>query len=276
MKAGDRVVVPGFPNQGSFSVFEIIDDKPLPIGDVEIAGLKTWTGDPVTLKDGLLSCKEELLDLGFARKVRLIAKDLSRSSFADAALTSRMKIRGTNCDISDLQESVDRAIARRPINLHTTLLEQNTQATLDAICHLLSDTKFEQLIKWYFEKVGAKAEIPPKNESGKEGDADADVVATFEPLRTIIYVQAKHHTGETDDWAVNQIRDYRDKKNARSKEADTMDDGYARLAWVVSSADKFSPECISLAKQNKVLLLNGKDFVRLLLNAGIEGLDTAL
>jgi hypothetical protein len=89
-------------------------------------------------------------------------------------------------------------------------------------------------------------------------------------------VQAKHHTGETDDWAVNQIRDYRDKKNARSKEADTMDDGYARLAWVVSSADKFSPECISLAKQNKVLLLNGKDFVRLLLNAGIEGLDTAL
>jgi restriction endonuclease Mrr len=191
--------------------------------------------------------------------------------FADAALTSRMKIRMTTSDISDLQASVDQAIAafrsNHPIKLYTTLLDQHTQATLDAICRVLNPDKFEQLIAWYFRKVGAtQVEIPAKNESGKEGDAD--IVATFEPLKTIIYVQAKKHSGETDDWAVQQIKDYRDMK-------DSMDDGYARVAWVVSTADKFSEKCSSLAKQNKVLLLNGKDFVRLLLNAGIEGLDTA-
>jgi hypothetical protein len=271
MKAGDQVVVPGFPSQGSFSVFEISDDRPLPIGDVDADGLKTWTGEIVTLKDGQLNCNEKEIDLGFARRVKLIVKDLSRSLFADAALTSRMKIRMTTSDISDLQASVDQAIAafrsNHPINLYTTLLERHTKATLDAICRELNDAKFEQLIEWYFWKVGAtQVEVPSKNESGKEGDAD--IVATFEPLRTIIYVQAKFHTGETDDWAVQQIKDYRDKKDA-------MDDGYARNAWVVSTADKFSEECISLAKQNKVLLLNGRDFVRLLLNAGIEGLDTA-
>jgi hypothetical protein len=277
MKARDRVVVPSFPRQGSFSVFEIIDDRPLPIGDVETARLKTLTGEIVTLKDGLLNCNEKEIGLGFARKVQQIERDLSRSKFADAALTSRMKTHWTTSDISDLQDSVDRAIAAHrsnsPINLHTTLLEQHTQATLDAICRVLNPDKFEQLIKWYFEKVGAQVEIPAKNKRDKEGDAD--IVAIFEPLKIIIYVQAKYHTGETDAWAVKQIKDYRDKKNAELKEADIMDDGYLRIAWVVSTANKFSEKCISLANQNRVLLLNGKDFVRLLLNAGIEGLDTA-
>jgi hypothetical protein len=277
MEAGDQVVVPGFPDQGAFSIFEISDDCPLFIRDVESAGLKTWTGEPVTLKDGLLSCNDKEIGLGFARKVRQIARDLSRSEFADAALTSRMKIRVTTSDISRLQNSVDRAVAahrsNRPISLHTTLLEQHTKATLDVICRDLNDSKFEKLIAWYFRKVGAtQVEIPAKNESGKEGDAD--VVATFEPLRTIIYVQAKKHTGKTNDWAVQQIKDYRDKKVAVLNEANAMDDGYSRIAWVISTAE-FSPECSSLAKQNKVLLLNGREFVQLLLNAGIEGLDTA-
>jgi predicted Mrr-cat superfamily restriction endonuclease len=278
MKTGDQVVVPGFPSQGSFSIFEIMDDNALAIGSVETAGLKTWIGEIVTLKDGLLSCNEKVIDLGFARKVRLIESGLSRSSFADAALTSRMKIRVTTADISNLEASVERAIeafrSNRPINLHTTLLEQHTKATLDAICRELNDAKFEQLIAWYFRKVGAtQVEIPAKNESGKEGDAD--IIATFEPLKTIIYVQAKKHTGETNAWAVEQIKDYRDKKDAVLNEVDAMDDGYSRIAWVVSTAKGFSDECSSLAKQNKILLLNGEEFVRLLLNAGIEGLDAA-
>lgn len=273
MKAGDQVVVPGFPSQSLFSVFEISDDMAIPIGKVDANGLKTWTGVIVTLKDGQLNSNEkEVMDLGFARKVRLIERDLSRSDYADAALTSRMKIRMTTSNIGDLQASVAQAIdayrSRRPINLHAILLERHTQVTLDEISRVLHPGKFQKLIKWYFLKVGAtQVEIPAQNESGKEGDAD--IVATFEPLKTIIYVQAKKHSGETDDWAVQQIKDYRDQKDA-------MDDGYARVAWVVSTANSFSVECSSLAKQNKVLLLNGRDFVRLLLNAGIEGLATAI
>ena len=40
--------------------------------------------------------------------------------------------------------------------------------------------------------------------NGKDG-ADADIVAEFRNLKHIIYIQAKHHKGETSDWAVHQI-----------------------------------------------------------------------
>ena len=280
MKSGDRVVVPGFHDQGSFSVFEIVEGSPLHIGSIEVAELRTWVGKTVSLKDGLLyrESEENPVDLGFAIKVRPVVMDLSRSLFADAKLTSRMKTLWLNSDISDLQESIDRAIdgyrSDHPINLHTTLLERHTQVTLDAICSELNPAKFEQLIAWYFLKVGAtQVEIPPKNERDKEGDAD--IVATFVPIKTIIYVQAKKHTGETNGWAVEQIKNYRDKQDTVLNETDAMDDGYSRIAWVVSTADGFSKECSSLAKQNRVLLLNGREFVRLLLNAGLEGLEKA-
>jgi predicted Mrr-cat superfamily restriction endonuclease len=277
MKTGDRVVVPGFPNQDAFSVYEISEDMPLLIRDVAAEDLKSWTGDPVKMENGLLSREGAEIDLGFARKVRPVELGLSRSEFADAALTARMKIRMTTSEISDLQESVERALkmhwSNQPINLHASLLEQHTQATLESICRDLTPDKFEKLIAWYFRRMGATTvEIPPKNESGKEGDAD--VVATFDPLRTIIYVQAKMHTGITDDWAAQQIREYRDKKIALLSESTAMDDGYSRIAWVISTAE-FAEECSPLARQNKILLLNGKDFARMILNAGIEGLNSA-
>jgi predicted Mrr-cat superfamily restriction endonuclease len=278
MKAGDWVLV---PTQGAFSVYEILDDLPLCIRDVETTGLTAWglaNGDPIVLAGHLLSQKGQNIDLGFARRVRRIEDNISRASFADAALTSRMKTRWTTSDICDLQHSVERSLSayrsNRPIDLHATLLEAHTNATLDAIKRNLDDTKFEKLVAWYFEKVGAnRVDRPSKNESGKEGDGD--IVATFDALRAIIYVQAKSHWGLTGDWAAEQITAYRNQKEAHGNSRDALDDGYARIAWVISTADDFTPECRSLAKENKVLLLNGRDFAKLLLNAGIEGLDAA-
>lgn len=275
MKAGDMVLV---PKQGVFSIYEITEDFPLCIRDVDTTELRAWgldDGDRLTIIDDLLSRNGEASDLGFARRVRPLHTDIPRASFADAALTSRMKIRSTTADISDLKDSVGRAIGHykddEPIDLHATLLKTHIQTTLDAITRDLTPHKFEQLIAWYFERVGARVEQPSKNESGKEGDGD--IVATFDGLRTIIYVQAKKHDGMTDEWAAEQIVAYRDHKATPKTESGVMDDGYARIAWVVSTADGFTDECKALAKDNKVLLLNGRDFVKLLLNAGIEGLE---
>ena len=74
----------------------------------------------------------------------------------------------------------------------------------------LSPDQFEQLIQGYFNELGATADIPGKNEQDKEGDAD--IVATFEPLKLIVYVQAKLHDGTTDGWAVKQIKEYTESK----------------------------------------------------------------
>lgn len=111
-------------------------------------------------------------------------------------------------------------------------------------------------------------EIPPKKGHDKEGDAD--IVAIFDPIRTIIYVQAKKYPGQTSDGAAKQIIAYRDQK-----ESSGIYDGYSHIAWVVSSGEDFSEQCIALAEENGVLLLNGKDLATLLVEAGIGGLDKA-
>ena len=135
----------------------------------------------------------------------------------------------------------------------------------------LDDNKLEKLIKWYFDRIGAtNTFIPSKNESGKEGDAD--IVAVFEPLKTIYYVQAKFHKGTTDGWATHQIIEYRNKKIEQSAN-DTMDDGYNKISWVVSTGDNFDDNSIKLAQENRVQLINGEELSRLILEAGISDLN---
>lgn len=272
MNPGDRIVI---PSSGTFSVYNIIGDRALAIGEIEIEGLKTWSGHEVIRGEkGLLQNgkSNQLIDLGFVRKVSPVATGIGRSGYADAALTSRMKIRSTTANISDLNDSIEQALEAhrqsRPLNLHSSLLKEQVRATLSLIKIQLNPDKFEQLIQWYFRRIGAtEVSIASKNAADKAGDAD--VIALFEPIKTIIYVQAKTHSGETSDWAASQIQEYKDQK-------DSGDDGYSRIAWVVSTCDAFSSDCVKLAKENNVMLFDGEDFVTLLLEAGIGGLDKAL
>ena len=274
MKKGDIVVVPSW---GTFSVYKILEDMAIPVSDIELSGIKDWHGNIISKKDnGLLfkqiDEKSELIDLGFLRKVELIKKDIPRYEYADSSLTSRMKIRTTNADISDLKESIDKAldgIAKgQPINIYAQIIAKTSQSILETIKTELTPDKFESLVKWYFQRIGAsEVSIPSKNERGKDGDAD--VVAVFEPIKTIIYVQAKFHSGETSSWAIEQIKGYKNQK-------ETMDDGYSKISWVISSADNFSKESYDYAKEAKVQLIDGKQFTTMLLDAGIVNLDKAL
>jgi restriction endonuclease Mrr len=268
IESGDRIVV---PSSGTFSIYDVVDHRAYCVGEIDITGLKTVNGDKVVKdENGLLRNEktQQLIDLGFVRKVVPLVIAIPRSEYADAALASRMKIRSTTVNISDLTHSVEQAIKAhqesQPINLHSKLLSEQIRSTLALIKSQLTPDKFEHLIKWYFRKVGAtEVDIPAKNERDKAGDAD--VIAVFEPIKTIIYVQAKKHNGETSDWAASQIQEYKDHKNTS--------DGYSRIAWVVSTCDKFSPNCIKLAEANNVVLFDGKAFVTLLLEAGIGGLE---
>ncbi len=82
-----------------------------------------------------------------------------------------------------------------------------------------------------------------------------------------MYVQAKRNDGETDEWAVEQIKQY-----AADKSAIGSDEEFRRLAWVVSTAEKFSRACRELARQSQVRLVDGNEFARMLLDTGIERL----
>ena len=146
------------------------------------------------------------------------------------------------------------------------VMERCADEVLDLTTEKLDAAGLEKLIEWYFRRIGASSvDTPAKNESGKEGDAD--IVATFEPIRTIIYVQAKHHVGTTDAWAVEQIASYVENKELG------REDGYTRIPWVISTAREFSTECRDKAKRHQVCLVNGRELATRMLDAGLTDLE---
>ncbi len=99
MRKGDLVVVPSW---GTFSIYELTEDMAISISEIELIDAKDWHGNKVVKKEdgALYRVTGENIDLGFVRKVKLIIKDIPRYEYADSALTSRMKIRSTNANIS--------------------------------------------------------------------------------------------------------------------------------------------------------------------------------
>ena len=277
MQKGDWVVIPGW---GTFSIVEIADDQVLSVPELlKLVEIKDWSGKAVEIgeqgylykQDGQKNSDSNLIDLGFFRKVKPIERNISRYEYADAALTARMKIRQTNANINDLQKNVEEALKafkeKKPINIYAQIVEKVSLQILDTIHSVLNPDKFESLVKLYFQRIGATSVyIPPKNEREKEGDAD--VIATFEPLKTIIYTQVKFHEDETSAWAIEQITDYKSKRDK-----DGLDDGYSKIAWAISSCTNFSEEALNMAKESKTQLIDGKTFVTMLLDVGIASLN---
>lgn len=265
MKKGDIVVVPTW---GEFSLFEIVDDEVLSNESMDAAIYQDWNGNKASKNENGYYCNEKLqiIDLGFYRKVKPILCNIPRKDYADQKLTSRMKYRQTNVDISDLGESIENARkafnAKKPINLKEKVVEEIAPKLIDLICNLTNADSFENLVKWYLESVGAKTYIPSKKESRTE-DGDADVVGYFESIKTAIMVQVKKHEGTTDDWAVQQIKSFKANHNYGD---------YHTQMWVISSAERFNDKAMNEAEAAGVRLINGIEFARMILDAGLEGL----
>jgi predicted Mrr-cat superfamily restriction endonuclease len=274
MDKGDWVIVPSW---GTFSIYEITDARALLASDSTINVPETdWSGKKI-IRDKSnnmlkLEGEKDYLDIGFLRRVKPIAKEIPRYEFADAALTARMKIRTTNANIEDLENSINNALSafrnKEPINLKAMLVEKTVSVWHSIILEELNADKFEKLVKWYFNQIGATdTVIPSKNSADKVGDVD--VIATFENIKTIINVQVKYYSGETSDWAIRQIVDF-------SKSKEIMFDGYLNQYWVVSSSDTFSEDSYNQAREQNILLVDGKQFVRMLLDIGIGSLEKFL
>ena len=272
MQAGDYVLV---PKPSVFDVYRIENDEVLSIEEMADVwkDIRLWGDDTVYIgEDGYLYTgnDDDLVDVGLFRKVTPVMLDIPREEYASAGLISRMKYRGTNANISDLAADIQDAIRRyeqqQPINIHNEILEACKPSVLEKLCSLSSADKFERVVEQYFRTIGANnVEIPAKN-SDKEGCADADVVATFEHLRTIVYVQVKHHDKQsnTDDWAVQQIKEWKEQKG-------NIND-YTTAAWVISTAT-FTPQTKEAAAGENVLLVSGEEFAQMLLEAGFKDIQ---
>lgn len=266
MKQGDYVLV---PTPYYFSIYKIVGETPLSNESLDTNGLHDVWNNPVLLKDGGLYIKEEIekIDLGFYWQVEPVCLNIPRANYADQALISRMKVRQTTLNISDLADDIIEAINafenNMPICLHDLILQQTADACLQLIHDKISADKFEYLVKWYMEKLGATVEVPAKNSTSTE-EGDADVIAYFEPVKLVILIQVKKHQGNTDSWAVEQISNYKKNKN--------MGD-YTSLLWIISTCDDFTQETKEKALAEQVRLINGRLFTEMLLETGLKGLD---
>ena len=148
MKAEDWVIVPTY---GEFSICELLDDEPIMIKDIKDFEIKNWNGELIPRDDAgyLVNSENDRIDLGFARRIKMIQKGISRYDFADSNLTSRLKVRQTNVCINDLKDSVQKALdgyrEKRPIRFRNELEE-----VIPNICSIiqtkLNPDKFEYLV----------------------------------------------------------------------------------------------------------------------------------
>ena len=266
MSKCDIVVVPTW---GVFSLFEIADDEVLSNESIDVGFFKDWNGHYASLHDDgyFYNAENKCIDLGFYRKMKPIHLNIPREEYADQDLYLRMKIRQTNADISDLAESIEYAREafeqKKPINLKEQIVEETAPKLLSLIEKLTNNTKFENLVEWYLKSIGARVDTPSKNESPTE-DGDADKVAFFENIKTAIMVQVKKHEGTTDDWAIQQIKAYKANHNYGD---------YHTQMWVISSCQDFSARAKIEAEAEGVRLINGWEFAKMILNAGLEGLN---
>jgi predicted Mrr-cat superfamily restriction endonuclease len=270
MDKGDIVIVPG---GGTFSVYEIEEASAILPSSLNLSeDLFDWNGTRIKFDDSkqlILEGEKECLEIGFLRKVKPIQLEIPRAEYANAALTSRMKIQHTTAKISDLEDDINSAIdsyqKKKPISLKLTLFDKSIDLWLSIIKKELNPDKFETLIKLYFQRVGASnVYIPPKNETNKKGDVD--IVAEFEQIKSTICVQAKFHSDKTDDWAITQIKEVAESKKY-------INDGYTTHYWVITSGDSFTEVAKRLALENNIILIDGREFAKMFIDVGIQNIS---
>ncbi len=106
-KKNDWIVV---PFSGTFDIFEIVSDKPEPIGSIKPLELKKWVGGKYKMKEELINLDDKPVDIGFFWKVKPIAKGISRNKYANKNLANKMRNLYTNAKISDIEESIKNAL----------------------------------------------------------------------------------------------------------------------------------------------------------------------
>ncbi len=271
MRPGDWVIV---PSEKQLSIYEILDEIIFTNFSLEKDYSKNLEELNI-IREGhyLYQCKEDkkkVVDLGFYRRVKLVEpNNISREKYCDSKLTSRLKIRQTTANVSDLKNDILSALKRcregRPIQLKHSILESAEAAVYKMIQDLMDSIKFESLVEWYLKSLGAKfVHTPAKNSSPTE-DGDADKVAYFDRLKLFVMVQAKKHTGDTNAWAVKQIVSYSKNSSPTSDE-----NGQVCALWVISACDDYNEDAYNLASEHNVRLINGHEFARLILEVGVD------
>lgn len=271
MKKSDIVLVPMYDSK--FGVYRIKEEIQ-PISKMKFNNFIASNKEEYEISGSYLikSSTKEIVDLGFFIEVESILEhtDSKPRNHAEAELRNRMKIRQTNADITDLAKQVDNAIhAEKPHDAYSIFIkEMQNKFIEDKIFLKYTADQVELIVAQYFKSIGAdEVKVLAKNDSKKAEGSDADVEAKFTDLRTNYYVQVKNHEYETGIHGLEQIKSYMDNiKNIHD------DKNEVNIGWFLTTA-VFAEEVEQKANEYNIRLIDGKKFVEMIFNAGIDVLD---
>ncbi len=254
---GDTIII---PDTKSFHIVKIIE------------GIKSFH----SIKENYISKSNQNPDIGFVYKVEKMRDNngnssISREKFAESKLTARLKAINGLLDINDLKDDIEKSkeafINNKVIKIDEILKENLREVVKNTIIKTLEPNKFENFIKNLMKKLGAsQVDIPNKNDKARaeEEYADVDVIAVFENIKHIIYIQAKFHEGESSNWAVKQLEAYNGEKD--------IDTSYSTSYWAITSG-VFSDEAKRNDNDNNkvIRLIDGDELANIILEIGVEG-----
>lgn len=252
-KRGDLLVIPHLPAHGKVSIHVIADDFPkcynyvvdkdhqnhlLSIeksygldGSISIyhLGLTSWYGKLQWLRLPILPIPQH--EVAFCNIIDEIEKSPT-IKFEPSLLAEYL---------NSLREELIHKLNSKLQEIKPS----GAEISFESVC--------EQLLKAAGYKISARNQY---NSEGGDVDLhcvrDRSDVSPFEAGQTTLFVQVKKHTGNTDEWSVQQLL-------GMIKQEPTAD------GCVMSLGDSFTQEAQELAEKNGILLMNGDVICQLLL-----------
>lgn len=178
----------------------------------------------------------------------------------------RLRVRGyPTLDLSEFRDQIEELIQNPQntakqywINVEIKQAEHFKKTLLKKIqdCSMFMESNgngLEELIRDMMELKGyVDCRKCAKNEH--PGKADADIIATDPFLDRKIFIQAKHHRGETGEWGIKQLEELR---KAQGK----LDNNEDYILWTTAV---LTDEAHQFAAEKGIMIKTGEDLVELI------------
>lgn len=187
---------------------------------------------------------------------------------ASGTLQRWMKARQTCVEVeSGLERDLEDALRRKaPTDFSQAVLEAAQENVARVLREAITDQGLENVVKRLAQASGARCWIPPKN-SGLPGDADImaqyDLGIAGTDTTVEVAYQVKQHTGQTDDWGVQQLID-------RMAATPSIVRG-----CLVTTADDVSETAKHAAEEHAIVILTKRQLVQWVLSVGLGALSAS-
>ncbi|WP_257972653.1 restriction endonuclease, partial [Vibrio parahaemolyticus] len=201
---------------------------------INVDYFKNEHGEPIKIPRAKLSQRLES-----RLKIRMTIASLNEFADEIEGYVTQLKDNNQVCFDSIFQQKKDRQVA----DFKETLLSRlrNGSTTLASGGYGL-----ERLVKELMELEGYSAHIAAKNKTSDISDVDIEASRTDPVSSNRVFIQVKHHRGETSGWGIRQL--------AAIEEDEHVD------KWLITTAN-VADETLELAKKENVSVMDGSKLV---------------